>query len=309
MNHFEIKRISIRDLDPKTFLTEYFLKDVPVVITDVGADWPIHKRRTPETVLQQLQQSESVTYVYAWYNATKEFLSDDYKTPDFVEHCLDSRYSSIREQFMRFWVHQKGNITQWHYDGNGLFVFNLHLNGKKKWTIVSPQTPLKSYPFIFWSMPFDIAPPDEDTVYSSFVLGAGDLLYVPPFWQHRVESLAEWNLNLNWVGTKKDLSSVPSKTLERELNILKLANSTRLSYKVMNKVNGGKEHVGGDFKKYIAGYGGNGSDFLKSSKSISTARMLKFGFSEMSLAQKIRKMPTPWRFEANDLPNPEFEKA
>ena len=304
MNRFEVQRISMKDLSLSNFLNEYFLREIPLIISDVGGDWPIHKRRTPSTVLKQLQESASATPIfnYSWYNASKEFLSEDYKTPNFIEHCLSPGYSHVRDQFMRFWVHQKGNITQWHYDGNGLFVFNLHLNGKKKWTIVSPQTPLKSYPFAFWSMPFDLQAPDHDTIFSSFVLGPGDLIYLPPFWQHRVESIDDWNLNLNWVGTRKELS-VPSKTLERELKLLSFAKNIPLTCKLMNAIDGSSRLVGGDFNKYFDGYGGSGAlSFRKLSQAIPISRVSLFGLSEMNLAVKLRKMPTPWRFEARDLP-------
>ena len=34
---------------------------------------------------------------------------------------------------IRVFAHPRGNVTTWHYDGNGLNVLNLQVSGKKHW--------------------------------------------------------------------------------------------------------------------------------------------------------------------------------
>jgi ribosomal protein L16 Arg81 hydroxylase len=147
----------------------------------------------------------------------KGTLEGDYKTPELIDQLLQSPEVFPRTQLMRIWIHKLGNVSSWHYDANMVNVFNIQVTGKKEWILVSPKTPLDCYPFTsFAIMDNNDEKIYQHKTYTRFILNEGDMLYIPPLWFHKVFSLGEENINLNWIFTKKE-TSVSSKTLTREL--------------------------------------------------------------------------------------------
>ena len=82
--------------------------------------------------------------------------------------------------YSRFWQHQKGHVTRWHYDGDGVQIFNLCLSGSKTYSIAPPDDPhFINYPFSNIVMIPGVAK-------FNVTLHVDDLLFFPPFWYHRV---------------------------------------------------------------------------------------------------------------------------
>jgi hypothetical protein len=76
----------------------------------------------------------------------------------------------------------------------------------------------------------------------------GEMLFLPRYWIHKVYSLDEINLNLNWVCTPKN-PNIQSKLGKREIEILTL----RKTFPYLNKF----------FHEDFKNYGGEGKELIK----------------------------------------------
>lgn len=91
----------------------------------------------------------------------------------------------------RVWNHKKNNITRWHYDGNGIDVINICLNGKKHFILGEPNSQ-NTFPFT------NITMLESDEKKYNYILEPGDLLLIPRFWFHKVISLENDTITLNF---------------------------------------------------------------------------------------------------------------
>lgn len=201
-----------------TFEKKYYLTETPVVIENIGKDWPAMDNWSEVYIREKLSQDKKAKAASLWYWMEKGTLDQDYETPEIINQLLDSGDVFPRNDLMRIWAHPKDNISSWHYDSNMVNVFNVQMTGKKEWFLVSPQTPLTCYPFTSFAIMDD----NDESIfkhknYTHLILNQGDMLYIPPLWFHKVISLEKENLNLNWVLTKKQ-TEVLSLTLSRELD-------------------------------------------------------------------------------------------
>lgn len=119
----------------------------------------------------------------------------------------------------RLWVHKKNNFTRNHYDGNGIEVLNISLEGKKRFYLASPSKEFTKFPLS--NISTDSNPDDSNYDYI-IDLYPGDLLYIPSYWWHKVLTLED-SINLNFHFYVKD-----HKLSERQKNIYflhKISNS------------------------------------------------------------------------------------
>jgi len=106
------------------------------------------------------------------------------------------------------WMGVPGVTTSWHYDEYANFF--LHLEGSKRVLILPPSAYYSLHFFpalhpyyrksqVVWEECEDLSleamrerfPGWEDIEIQSVVLRPGDVLYLPPYWSHRVETLGE----------------------------------------------------------------------------------------------------------------------
>jgi Cupin superfamily protein len=278
-----IKAVNILDLTWDTFYNAHFVSETPILIKGVGVDHGTEGKWNAKTLLEALVSSPTAVPKASgkWYDDSRSFLENDYREPALVTQVLSSPFCCVRQTCRRFWVHPKGNITKWHYDGNSLFVFNLQVQGKKAWTIVSPETPLLCYPFDRVAVPFAYHRPRPDTIFSDFVTEEGDMLFLPPYWMHRVEALGDTNININWVATNRN-PSLASKILLREQQLMKLL---KLSKEL--KID---RFLGDDWpSNELLDYAGEGYDFVERfTQDISVASALRFALTEISRLRTLR---------------------
>ena len=216
-SYFEIAR-EPASLSHSDFLHKYYSTETPVIIENVGKDWPAMGSWSESYIREKLAQYSTAKAASLWYWMEKGSLDEDYETPEIINKFIESDDVFPRNELMRIWAHPQGNISSWHYDANMVNVFNVQMTGKKEWLLVSPQTPLKCYPFTsFAIMDGNDEKIFRDKCYTHVILNQGDMLYIPPLWFHKVISLDKENLNLNWIFTKKK-TDVVSKTLRRELD-------------------------------------------------------------------------------------------
>lgn len=215
--YFEIAR-EPASISLDTFIEKFYQTETPVIIENIGKNWPAISLWTEDYIREKLAKDTKAKAASLWYWMEKGTLEEDYKTPEIIDQLLASTDVFPRTEMMRIWAHPKGNVSSWHYDANMVNVFNVQMTGKKEWLLVSPETPLTCYPFTS----FAVMDNNDDKIfkkkkYTQLILNKGDMLYIPPLWFHKVSSLDEENLNLNWIFTKK-ATQIKSCALVRELD-------------------------------------------------------------------------------------------
>lgn len=147
VGYFEIAREK-PDLSIDEFVSRYYVPEQPVIIENAGADWPAKTLWTESYIRGKLAKEPGSSAASLWYWMERDTLDSDYQVPEVVAHLLDFAGTFPRSKSMRTWIHDKNNVSSWHYDTNMVSVFNAQVTGQKEWYLVSPDTPLDCYPFI-----------------------------------------------------------------------------------------------------------------------------------------------------------------
>ncbi|KAL5473959.1 hypothetical protein EMCRGX_G028528 [Ephydatia muelleri] len=116
---------------------------------------------------------------------------------DYVQPLSDLILNTENIQ-VNLWIGRRGITTHTHYDAT--FNFFVQLQGKKRFTLIPPSEPMYLYPCLhphYGHSQIDIAEPNLDQ-FAAYrpqphiaEVGPGDMLVVPPFWFHHVETLEE----------------------------------------------------------------------------------------------------------------------
>jgi len=135
-------------------------------------------------------------------DATHYYLAQKSLPEDFPEMAAEIKTPSIakskRMLATNLWYGSKGNITKLHYDDANNFL--VQVVGRKKLILFYPEQYSCLYPTNDSNMPHvskvNIFNPDLDqyplfkhAVAEEIILNPGEVLYLPTFWWHQVESL------------------------------------------------------------------------------------------------------------------------
>ncbi|MCR9206910.1 MULTISPECIES: cupin-like domain-containing protein [Rhodopirellula] len=211
--------------DAETFFRDYYATEQPVIFrgvthADGGAE------EVCRALCDKIAVDASVTERLLWYDVRQEMIDDVCTTPPVVTESMNPDTAFLRDNCVRVWFNSGGHTTPWHYDGHSLHVFNLQLKGKKRWTIVAPETPLPNMPFSKTCL-FEENSLKGKRVYE-FDLCEGDMVFLPRYWFHHVHSVGELNVNVNWVLMPKQQPAA-TKIAARESEILWLLDKTRFA--------------------------------------------------------------------------------
>jgi hypothetical protein len=205
------------------FESDYYLPQRPVVVSGVTKDWSVDAW-TPESLLRRLAAADPsrIERRAWWFDLAGDVLRDEYRVPDVFQRLTRTRSIDVRKRNVRLWIANKGTVSGWHYDGNGVQGLNVQVRGRKRFDLISPRTPLRCLSFSNlareWLRPLEslrVRPLEWATV----ELRQGDMLFLPQYWFHRVVSLDHYNVNVNWVWTDPELalgSATPVADMERE---------------------------------------------------------------------------------------------
>jgi hypothetical protein len=117
---------------------------------------------------------------------------------DQSEMCmrLRNRMSSLGCIFTsnRYWEHDAGHVTRWHFDGNGVQVLNICMSGSKRFDFAPPGSTLV--------LPFSNIAAFDPPVKYTITIHQGDVLFFPSFWFHRVTCLDNGTVTYNICTTR-----------------------------------------------------------------------------------------------------------
>jgi hypothetical protein len=236
------------------FSAHYFTPEIPVIVKNVTENWPAVKKWR-DRYLEKKLLDDKVNVNKLWFQTSEDYLKEDIVQPKIVANSLQAKYSFVRNTNQRIWINYKNHVTLFHSDTNGLFVFNVQVAGKKRWQIIHPDAPLRVYSFTqFPHLNYNEHIPEEIKPYLlEFELNTNEMLFLPPYWYHKVIAEDEVNINVNWVGTKKNRNA--NRSLRREKEMIKLFlpfHHVSFIKKFVDFFLGSKE------KNYLENYAGNG---------------------------------------------------
>jgi hypothetical protein len=207
---FDVARVS-PTVDAGRFLDEFYFPRRPALIEGAAMDWPASKRWTRASLLDRIERSPGgATRAPFWWDIDRSLVADDIRELPLVSELRRRRSPHERERSTRLWMSNTGVHTPWHCDGNCVEVFSVQVAGRKRFTLVSPETPIPLAPLSLMARTPDAAPAavlTDHHDHTVFELRTGDALYLPRHWFHFVESLDAFNANIDWVWT--DLASGP----------------------------------------------------------------------------------------------------
>lgn len=220
---FEVPRVAAHT-DPQEFLERFYLPRRPVIIEGATEHWPALRRWTREYLTETLERyAGSATRQLLWWDIDRTLVAHDVPEPQLVAELRRLQAPRERARSRRLWMSAGGECTPWHYDGNSLEIFNAQVVGKKRFTLVSPHTPIDLAAFSLMGRA-PAAQPEQllsaRHEYTSFELCAGELLYLPRHWFHFVESLEPFNANVNWVWTDLASGSLENPVSRREQELV-----------------------------------------------------------------------------------------
>jgi len=198
----------------------------PFVVRGAARDWPARAWK-----LEQFDASvDPANPMQYWYHLPPECSdSDELPRPAWLTAHWRGREETLSlERPIRFWQSPGGHRTPWHYDGNALDVVNVQLAGSKQFSLAPPEREL---PWVRFMPISTLAYEDPPVPTLEVTLHAGDLIFIPRFWGHRVYALESANRNVNWVWTDSAFapdSAVAVREAERLAAVRKLEDSGRL---------------------------------------------------------------------------------
>jgi hypothetical protein len=174
-------------------------KNEPILIKGFFSSEDINKH----IYLAQFAEVEKKAFTASYALLTEDYFNEKVETITKMQEVVPSNR-------VRFWEHSQGHITPWHYDGNGIDIFNISLSGSKTFYL-SPPGSLKTYPLSAVAINMYAK---GTHVYKLF---PGDMLYIPSFWFHRVITMEDNTKNVNF-----SFYYTPRKISTRDCHIYKL---------------------------------------------------------------------------------------
>jgi hypothetical protein len=245
---------SPKQITPERFYKDYVLQSKPCVIKNF------------------IDPSNSCKDFYSRSDIFQEKFIGNVKTFYSNKKCLDEFFIQLSNLVdltpnIRGWRHSSGNITQWHYDGNGINVTNICYSGSKKFYL-SPPGSLQTLPLS------NISIGHEKWNDNSVLISSGDMLYIPAYWFHKVETLEDntFTINHNFYHKSNNIFST-----NRDLHMYTLHQLLNTHMCSTNKI----------------------CDYSKNNKNILSA--LVFGMYEFSWIYIILLVLIVWIYKINRL--------
>lgn len=173
-----IKVYNLNEITPELFLQNHIKENRPCVIKKF-----FHNDKCLDFYKKNINRAIE----YKIGNLVSNFMNE-LCVSDFIKK-IESNFTIT--QCTRAWQHNKNNVTRWHYDGNGQNVINICLAGKKRFFLAPPSS-IPVYPLSNIALPYDW---DSEWI----DIETYDLLYIPSYWFHKVETLEDKTITINYL--------------------------------------------------------------------------------------------------------------
>jgi hypothetical protein len=170
-------------------------KNKPILIKNFIDTSSFYKSEI-KNLLNELEKNKNIAF--------NPLIKSYYKALDNYNFYKDTKKELLKEKNFvcdpqsRIWRHKKDNLTKFHYDGNGINVVNICLEGSKKFILTPPSSQV-NIPFINLSL-FNN---NKKETTKEFIVEKNDLFLIPSFWYHEVLTLEDNTTTVNLCITDK----------------------------------------------------------------------------------------------------------
>ena len=165
---------------------EYIKKNKPIYIKNFFSDL-----KYEESIENIIKLSKLSSYKNDFLKGSKYIKAEsNLFINDILVELNKNEYLKVYNEY-RIWNHKKNNVTPWHYDGNGIDVLNICFSGKKEFILAEPNSQI-TFPFT------NITILETNKKEYRYILEPGDLLLIPRFWFHKVISLKNDTITINF---------------------------------------------------------------------------------------------------------------
>lgn len=204
----------LQDISFDTFLNEHVFKNKPCIIKNFANkdNCPLDKLKEHVETKSNRSSAVAIGNIYAYRSGYQDICKNH------ITNGLQGSNDVILRDDFRTWMHNKGNLTRWHYDGDGADLLNISIQGSKDFYLSPPGT-LPVYPLsnIVWGIDF--------AEYIKVTISAGDMLFIPAYWFHKVITLEDGTLNMNYTFYNKHNSEIITKRDEDLYTLHRIFNS------------------------------------------------------------------------------------
>jgi hypothetical protein len=186
-----LKVYRLDDISYQHFKDKHVMTNTPCIIKGFINDNNCPK----ETLLKGLPEKEMSVLKIGPYDAYRSKYTKLCK--NHIVNGVEDDQSMEVCNTLRLWKHDKGAFTPWHYDGNGADLFNVSLKGSKIFYLAPPDK-FPVYPLSNVALTY----PFKET--SNVHLLPGDMLYIPAYWFHKVITIEDATMNMNYVFFNKN---------------------------------------------------------------------------------------------------------
>ena len=219
--------VNAEELEKKDFYENFVKPKIPVLIKNFldsdKLDRLVTKNREN---LHNIDGRGSAKFLYLQFSSPE--IKDHLHQIPLIKGMMQNEEIEFRENF-RLWEHNSGKVSPFHYDKGSIDILNICLAGSKEWNFVSPDTPLKCFPFTNICIPFTSLSKCKAV---DLVMEKGDLIYVPRNWFHRVKTVADQTRTINMIFL--DSGDIRINSRERELAAIKKRLKPNFSYSFNN---------------------------------------------------------------------------
>jgi len=197
---FDIHKVPAHELSVSDFVARYYETEQPVLLTGLAAPCESDSAKVVWGLAHEPEAEWSNGHIAAGTIDGDGLL----RVPDLVHAIFSGQEIVHKPKPLKLWMQPQGHRSVLHYDGNSLHGLNWQVAGRKKWQLISPRTPVRMVPFSWVAMAQDDFEPDpRKHEFCEFYTEPGEMLFLPRYWAHRVTSMADNNVNLNWVWTSR----------------------------------------------------------------------------------------------------------
>jgi hypothetical protein len=184
--------INLDDITYEQFVNNYLYLNKPCLIKNFTNNYCDINTINKYTKNEDIQKKYKIGNIDAYSNTYEEICNNF-----IIENIKNDKNILLNKKSIRIWKHNKNNLTKWHYDGNGVDIFNISIQGLKEFYLSKPGS-IDVYPLSNIGY-YHIDSKEEYKI----ILNPGEMLYIPAFWFHKVITLKDDTININYFFVNK----------------------------------------------------------------------------------------------------------
>jgi hypothetical protein len=125
--------INLDDITYEQFVNDYLYLNKPCLIKNFTNNFCNINTIDKYTKNKDIQTKYKIGNINVYSNTYEEICNNF-----IIESIKNDENILLNKKSIRVWKHNKNNLTKWHYDGNGVDIFNISIQGSKEFYLSKP---------------------------------------------------------------------------------------------------------------------------------------------------------------------------